>query len=179
MLELGIEGKVAVITGGSDGLGFASALRLGHEGCKLAICARREDHLQEAAKQIRQITGAEVLAHPADVTEAQDIDQFITATIEQFGGVDILVNNAGTSAAAHFEEVDDVAWQADIDLKLMAAVRFCRSAVPSMRKRGWGSDHQCNDYWWQSTSSWWFADNGDSSCGNQPDKVTGERIRTR
>jgi NAD(P)-dependent dehydrogenase (short-subunit alcohol dehydrogenase family) len=139
MLELGLNGKVAIVTGGSDVLGRATAQRLAAEGCKVAICARRADHLNAAAAAIMEATTAEVLACPADVGRAADIDALVAATVNRFGGVDILVNNAGASAAASLESVDDEAWQRDIDLKLMAAVRLCRLVVPIMRERGGGS----------------------------------------
>ena len=139
MFDLGIEGRVAIITGGSDGLGRATAARLASEGCKVAICARREDHLKQAASEIMEDTGGEVLAIPADVARAADIDALFEGTMARFGGVDIVVNNAGKSAAASLEAVDDAAWQEDIDLKIMAAVRLCRRAIPIMRERGGGA----------------------------------------
>jgi 3-oxoacyl-[acyl-carrier protein] reductase len=139
MLDLGLKGKVAIVTGGSDGLGRATALRLASEGCKVAICGRREDHLEAAAAAIAAETLGEMLACRADVSSAADIEALVSATVDRFGGVDILVNNAGTSAAASLEALDDAAWQKDIDLKLMAAVRLCRRVVPIMRERGGGS----------------------------------------
>jgi 3-oxoacyl-[acyl-carrier protein] reductase len=139
MLELGLEGKVALITGGSDGLGRAAAARLAAEGARVAICARREAHLETTAAALRERSGAEVLAVAADVSRAEDCLRFVEAAAAAFGGVDILLNNAGTSAAHGLEELDDQAWQADIDLKLMAAVRLCRAAIPIMRARGGGA----------------------------------------
>jgi len=139
MLELGLRDKVAIVTGGSEGLGRACARRLAAEGARVAICARRQAVLERTAAEIRAATGAEVLALAADVTRPADIDAFVDAVLARWGGVDILVNNAGTSAAAPFAEVDDAAWQADIDLKLMAAVRFCRRVIPVMRRRGGGA----------------------------------------
>jgi NAD(P)-dependent dehydrogenase (short-subunit alcohol dehydrogenase family) len=139
MLELGLAGKIAIVTGGSEGLGRACAERLAAEGARVAICARRADVLERAAKEIAAATGGEVLARPADVTRAADVAAVVEAVTDRFGGVDILVNNAGTSAAAGFERVDDEAWQTDIDLKLMAAVRFCRLVIPIMKTRGGGA----------------------------------------
>jgi NAD(P)-dependent dehydrogenase (short-subunit alcohol dehydrogenase family) len=104
----------------------------------VAICARRKDVLERAADGIRQATGAEVLAQPADVTRPADIEAFVAAVEARFGGVDILVNNAGTSSAAPFGDVDDATWQRDFDLKVMAAIRFCRLAIPLMKRRGGG-----------------------------------------
>ena len=138
MLDLGLNGKVAIVTGGSEGLGRACAERLAREGAGVAICARRKEILERAAEQIRHVPGAEVLAQPADVTRVDDIERFVTAVVARFGGVDILVNNAGTSAAAGFEQVDDRTWQTDLDLKLMAAIRFCRLVIPHMKRRGGG-----------------------------------------
>jgi 3-oxoacyl-[acyl-carrier protein] reductase len=138
MIELGIEGKIAIITGGSDGLGRAAAERLAAEGARVAICARRKEHLEQAAEGIRKATGGQVLARVADVSRAGDCEAFVAAVMAEWGGVDILLNNAGTSAAAAFEKVDDDAWQADLDLKLMGAVRMCRLVIPHMRQRGGG-----------------------------------------
>lgn len=139
MLQLGLEDKVAIVTGGSEGLGRATARRLAAEGARVAICARRKEVLERAATEIRAATGADVLAQAADVTRADDIRAFVDAVVVRWGGVDILLNNAGTSAAAAFEKVDDQTWQTDIDLKLMAAVRFCRLVIPLMKSRGGGA----------------------------------------
>jgi NAD(P)-dependent dehydrogenase (short-subunit alcohol dehydrogenase family) len=138
-MDLGLEGRIAIITGGSDGLGRATAERLASEGCKVVICARRQDHLRRVASDIAERTGADVLGVRADVSLAADIERLVETASGHFGGVDILINNAGQSAAAGLEEVDDAAWRADIDLKLMAAVRTCRCVVPIMRARGAGA----------------------------------------
>ncbi len=138
MLALGLEGKVAIVTGGSEGLGRACAERLAREGARVAICARRKEVLERAAAAIERETGGEVLAQPADVTRAEEVDAFVARVVARWGGVDILVNNAGTSAAAGFEQVDDRAWLADIELKLLAAIRFCRLVIPHMKRRGGG-----------------------------------------
>ena len=138
MLELGLGGKIAIVTGGSEGLGRATAERFAREGARVAICARRKDVLEQAAERIRKVSGAEVLAQPADVTVAGDVEAFVNAVVARFGGVDILVNNAGTSSAAPFLDVDDTTWQRDIDVKLIAAIRFCRLVIPLMRQRGGG-----------------------------------------
>jgi 3-oxoacyl-[acyl-carrier protein] reductase len=137
-LELELKGKVAIISGGSDGMGRAAAERLASEGVKVGICARRKDHLERAAEEIRKATGGEVLAVPADVSRAADVEAVVKAVAGRWGGVDILLNNAGTSNANAFEAVDDATWQADFDLKVMGAVRFCRLAIPHMKRRGGG-----------------------------------------
>jgi 3-oxoacyl-[acyl-carrier protein] reductase len=138
MLELGLGGKVVIITGGSEGLGRAAAERFAREGARVAICARRKDVLERAAEDIRKATSAELLPLSADVSRAADCEAVVAATVKQFGGVDVLLNNAGTSAAAPFEKVGDDAWQADFDLKVMGAIRMCRLVIPHMKQRGGG-----------------------------------------
>ena len=138
MLDLGLTGKVAIVTGGSEGLGRATAMRFAAEGCHVMICARRKDVLEQASQAIRKETGVQVLAQAADVTRPADVEAVVNATLAAHGGVDILVNNAGTSMAGAFESMDDAAWVADIDVKLMAAIRFCRLVIPLMKKRGGG-----------------------------------------
>ena len=138
MLELGLTGKVVIITGGSEGLGRATAERFAREGAHVAICARRKDVLERAAEGIRKATGGEVLAQSADVTQSADIEAFVNAVVARFDGVDVLVNNAGTSSAAPFAVVDDATWQRDFDLKVMGAIRFCRLVIPLMKQRGGG-----------------------------------------
>ncbi len=137
-MDLGLKGKVAAITGGSEGIGKATAWRLAAEGARVAICARRRDVLEAAAEEIRKATGGEILAVPADVTKPGDVDAFISATVERYGRLDILVNNAGRAAARAFMDVDDAYWQSDLDLKLFAAIRASRLAIPHMRRVGGG-----------------------------------------
>ena len=139
MFDLGLTGKTALITGGSDGLGRATAHRLAAEGARVAICGRRGDYLAEVAQTLASQTGAEVVPIQADVSKAEDCARLVEEATAAFGGLDILVNNAGASAAASLMDVDDAGWQADFDLKVMAAVRLCRAVVPQMKARGGGS----------------------------------------
>jgi len=139
MIDYGLAGKTAIVTGGSDGLGRATAALLAREGAKVVICGRRVDHLNEAAAALSKESGGVVKAVPADVAKAEDCDRLVKEAVAAFGGLDILVNNAGTSAAAALEDVSDEDWQFDFDLKVMAAVRLCRLAVPELKKRGGGS----------------------------------------
>jgi 3-oxoacyl-[acyl-carrier protein] reductase len=136
-LELGLKGKIAVVTGGSDGIGRATALRLAREGADVAVCARRQEPLEQTAAELRK-AGAQVLAVSADMSKKADIDRFIKAVIERFGRIDILVNNAGTSARGKFLEIEDAAWSADLELKVFGAIRCTRLAVPYMKKQGGG-----------------------------------------
>jgi 3-oxoacyl-[acyl-carrier protein] reductase len=137
-MDLGLLGKVAAITGGSEGIGRATAFRFCEEGVRVAICAQREGVLQTTAKEIASATGGEVLAVCADVTTAANCARFIQQTVERFGRLDILVNNAGRSSAMPFEEADDEVWQEDIEVKLYGAIRCTRLAIPHMRKQGGG-----------------------------------------
>jgi 3-oxoacyl-[acyl-carrier protein] reductase len=136
-MELGLKDKVAVVTGGTEGIGRATALRFAQEGASVAICARRQELLDKTAAELRK-TGAQVLAVSADMSKTADIDRFIKAVIERFGRIDILVNNAGTSARGKFLEIEDKAWSADLELKVFGAIRCTRLAVPHMKKQGGG-----------------------------------------
>src|SRR5262247_2282221 len=100
MLELGLKEKVAIITGGSEGLGRAAAEKLAAEGARVAICARRKEVLDQAADEIRKATGCQVLAQVADVSRAADCEGLVNAVVAQWGGVDILLNNAGGQVRA-------------------------------------------------------------------------------
>jgi 3-oxoacyl-[acyl-carrier protein] reductase len=134
---MGLKDKVAVVTGGSEGIGRATALRLAAEGAKVAVCARSKDKLDEVAAEITR-AGGSALALVADASKSADIERFIAAVAGRFGRIDILVNNAGTSARGMFLEVDDATWHADLELKLFGAIRCTRLVVPYMKKQGGG-----------------------------------------
>jgi NAD(P)-dependent dehydrogenase (short-subunit alcohol dehydrogenase family) len=136
-VELGLKGKVAVVTGGTEGIGRATALRLAQEGARVAICARRQEMLDKTAVEIKKL-GADALAVAADMSKSADVERFMKAVIGRFGRIDILVNNAGASARGKFLEVDDKTWGADLELKVFGAIRCTRLAVPYMKKQGGG-----------------------------------------
>lgn len=136
-MDLGLKGKVAVVTGGTEGIGKATALKLAQEGASVAICARRKDVLDRVAAEISR-TGAQVLALAADMSKAADIERFMKAVIDRYGRIDILVNNAGTSSRGKFLEVDDARWSEDLELKVFGAIRCSRLAIPHMKKQGGG-----------------------------------------
>jgi len=136
-MELGLKGKVAVITGSTEGIGKATAIRLAKEGAKVAICARNQDKLDRTAAEITQ-AGGDVFAVAADISKAADIEKLMAAVIARFGHIDILVNNAGTSIRGKFLEVDDQTWSRDLELKLFGAIRCSRIALPHMKKQGGG-----------------------------------------
>ena|SRR5712691_7943534 len=138
-MDLGLKGKVAIVTGGSEGIGRATAQSLGREGARVVVCARRIDVLERAAAEVAEATGAEIVPIPADMRNSTDVERLVNSAVQKFGRLDILVNNAGTSAAGDFEKVTDDAWQADLDLKLFGAIRTVRAAVPHLRAAGGGS----------------------------------------
>ncbi|HLZ69731.1 MAG TPA: SDR family oxidoreductase [Dehalococcoidia bacterium] len=137
-MELGLRDTVALVTGGSEGIGKAAAAELAREGARVAICARRADVLEAAAAEVRTAGGGDVLAVPADVRKPEELARCVETVRETFGPITRLVNNAGTSAAGPFESVGDEDWYADLDLKLMAAIRTTRLIVPQMREAGGG-----------------------------------------
>jgi len=137
-MDLGLKGRVAAITGGSEGIGRAAAFRLAEEGARVAICARRDDLLQRTAREIESATGGDVLAIQADVTVPADCERFIQGVVERFGRLDILVNNAGRCSAMLFEQATEAVWREDIEVTLMGAIRCTRLAIPHMRRQGSG-----------------------------------------
>jgi 3-oxoacyl-[acyl-carrier protein] reductase len=136
-MDLGLSGKVALITGASKGLGKAIANELAGEGAHVSICARGEEALNEAAAALRQ-HGRSVLATPADVTQTADAERVVDATIKQFGRLDILVNNAGAIWMNRSIETTDEQWQYSMEVNFYSAVRFTRAAVPHMRAQAGG-----------------------------------------
>ncbi|MGC6588558.1 SDR family NAD(P)-dependent oxidoreductase [Paenibacillus sp. Dod16] len=138
-MDLGLTGKVVLITGGSRGIGLETAVTFALEGAKVAICARDEAQLKAAADHIRQAADIETLTIAADVTKPEDCIQAVNDIVQHYGQLDILVNNAGTAAARPFELIDDEQWASDLDLKLFGAIRFARAAVPHMRESGGGA----------------------------------------
>ena len=137
-MDLGLKGKVAVVAAASQGLGRAIAEALAAEGARVAICARTAAKLEATAEEIRRKTGAEVLAAPADVTRAADVDRFVGAAVERWGTVHIAVANAGGPPAKEFSAITLEEWQAAVELNLMSAVHLARAVLPRMRAQKWG-----------------------------------------
>jgi 3-oxoacyl-[acyl-carrier protein] reductase len=135
-VDLGIGGRVALVTAASKGLGRATAVALAREGAKVAICARGAEALADAEAELARYT--EVLAVPADVTGPAEPARLVAATVERFGRLDILVANAGGPPAARALDVDDAGIEAAVNANLLTSVRLVREAVPSMRAGGWG-----------------------------------------
>ena len=137
-MDLGLKDKVAIITGGSEGIGKAAAQRMAEEGARVVIVARRPEVLKAAAEEIQQATKSTVLPVQGDVAEPATITRVVQTTLDNFGRIDILVNNAGVSMAKPFEAVSDDDWESDFSLKVWGAVRFIRAVIPEMRKVGGG-----------------------------------------
>ena len=137
-MELGLRDKVAIVTGASRGIGRAIAHGLAVEGCRLAICARGAERLEQTAGELTA-TGAEVLAVPVDATDPAALERFVNTVVERFGGVDILVNNVGGGGQERFMDTTDADWQAALDLTLWPAIRASRLVVPHMERQGGGA----------------------------------------
>ncbi len=137
-MDIRLTGRTALITGGSKGLGLASAVRMAASGANVAIVARDQATLAAAVDEVRKTALGEVEAYRCDVTSLAEIEATYAAAKARFGAVDIIMNNAGAHMSGPFESLDEARWKADIDQKLMAAVRFSRLAFPDMKARGWG-----------------------------------------
>jgi len=137
-MDLGLKDKVALVAGASQGMGRATALGFSREGAKVGICARGEGALNEAAEMIRKETGGEVLSMMADMTKAEDIQKFVSKTVEHFGRLDIVVNNAGGPPPGEFMKFTDEDWDNAFRLSFMSTMRMTRESVPHMRKVGGG-----------------------------------------
>ncbi|GGA09344.1 short-chain dehydrogenase [Paenibacillus marchantiophytorum] len=138
-MDLGLAGKVALITGGSKGIGLVTAITLASEGAHIAICARNEDDLRGAAAKIVEKTGAKVHYIQANVSSEEDCQRAVAETVERFGRLDILINNAGTFAASPFEQATHEVWTQDLDLKLFGAIHCSKAALPYLIESGKGA----------------------------------------
>ena len=137
-MDLGLEGKVALVAAASKGLGRAVAHELAAEGARLAICSRDAGTLETAARAIAAATGAEVMAQVADVSQPKAIASFVDAVLKRFGRVDVLVTNSGGPPPGRFDALDAAMWQKAAELTLFAPVEFARHVLPGMRERRWG-----------------------------------------
>ena len=137
-MDLGLQGKAALVTGSSRGIGRAIALELAREGCRVTLCARGKEALDDTAAAVRAL-GAEAAAVAADVTTDDGTRTVVDVTLAAFGRLDVLVNNVGGATGASFQETSAEEWQRAIDLNLMPAVRLSRLVVPHMRARGGGA----------------------------------------
>ncbi|HTJ98084.1 MAG TPA: SDR family oxidoreductase [Bordetella sp.] len=137
-MEISLQGRVAIVTGASKGLGLAIADRFVQCGADVLIAARNEQPLQAARDALQQRQAGRVRAIACDVSTSDGVRSLYEDAMATFGRVDIIVNNAGASAARSFTDVSDQDWQDDLDLKLFAAIRLTRLAWPQMKERQWG-----------------------------------------
>jgi NAD(P)-dependent dehydrogenase (short-subunit alcohol dehydrogenase family) len=138
-MDLGMEGFVALVTGASKGIGRATALVLGLEGCDVAITARGKDLLEETANDIARESRRAVLAVPGDMNVTEDVERVVAETIDRFGRLDIAVPCAGAAPGGRLESLSDADWESALNLKFMGYVRTCRAVIPHMKRQGGGS----------------------------------------
>ena len=136
-MDLGLTGKVAMVSGASRGLGRAMAHALADEGMHLSVCARTRDALNEAVVELSRAGSA--VGFVGDITRPEDAQKWVDETVARFGGVDVLVNNAGGARPGTLAELPESAWQAEFDLNLFAPVRLARLCAAHMERRGGGS----------------------------------------
>ncbi len=136
-MDLGLTGKVAMVSGASRGLGRAMAHALADEGMHLSVCARTRDALNEAVVELSRAGSA--IGFVGDITRPEDAQKWVDETVARFGGVDVLVNNAGGARPGTLAELPESAWQAEFDLNLFAPVRLARLCAAHMERRGGGS----------------------------------------
>ena len=137
-MDLGLSGRVAVIGGGSKGLGRACADSLALEGANLVICSRNSQELDAAAAEIRDTTGVDVLAVPGDLSQLEDIQRLIQAAVDNYGRLDILVSNSGGPPSGRATDTDEETWSRSFDMALSFFIRMGREAAPHMREQKWG-----------------------------------------
>ncbi len=137
-MDLGIAGRVAIVSGSSRGIGRAVAERLCREGANVALCARGQESLAGAQRTLEALGGGRVLAVAADLTRAGAAERVVEAAVSAWGKIDILVNNAGAARGLPFDELTEELWLENLRLKLFGYLRMARLALPHLRRNGWG-----------------------------------------
>jgi NAD(P)-dependent dehydrogenase (short-subunit alcohol dehydrogenase family) len=137
-MDLGIRDKVAIVTGGSQGIGKAIAMQLAGEGVRTVIAARDLGNLERAATEIRRATGNEILSMQTDVADLEAVQRLVAGTLATFGGIHMLINNAAGSGSGTLAEMTDEDWLRHINVKLVGYVRCARAVLPHMKKTRWG-----------------------------------------
>ncbi|ABG04816.1 short-chain dehydrogenase/reductase SDR [Rubrobacter xylanophilus DSM 9941] len=138
-MDLGLEGKVAFITGASKGIGRECARTLAEEGCTVVITARGRELLEQTAREISEATGQKVVPIAGDMSKPEDVERAVAETIDSFGRIDILITCAGSSPGGLLENLTEDQWFSSLNLKFMGYVRACRAVLPLMREQGGGS----------------------------------------
>jgi 3-oxoacyl-[acyl-carrier protein] reductase len=137
-MDFGLKGKRAIVMAASRGLGYASALGLAREGCRLVICSRDKQRIDAAADQIRKATGAEITALEADVSSATEARRLVDAAVSAYGGLEIVVHNAGGPPAGETLAMSEDQWQKAFEQNLLSFTRIVSAATPEMKKAGYG-----------------------------------------
>ncbi len=137
-MDLHLKGRVAAVAGASAGLGYASALTLAQEGCRVAICSRKVERIEKAAQSIRDQTGTEVLALAVDVSQPAGARQFIQKVVEHFGQLDIVVANSGGPPSGQFAQMTDEQWLQAVQGNLLSTVAMFHEALPTIQKSDQG-----------------------------------------
>ena len=133
-----LKGKIALVSAASKGLGKASALEIAKKGASVAICSRNEEEINEAAEEIRKITGSETWCCVSDMGTREGVDNFVSGAAKHFGGIDILVSNVGGPPRGYFDEFEDDIWISAFEVNVLSAVRLVRAALPHMKNRNYG-----------------------------------------
>jgi 3-oxoacyl-[acyl-carrier protein] reductase len=137
-MELGLNDKVVIVTGGTRGIGADIARGFAEEGARVAICARTQADLEARSTEIARATGATVIGVPVDLSRRGEPERLIEQVVSRFGRLDVLVNSAGVAPGGNIEELTDDDWERGIQLKLLGLVRCTRAAIPVMRRQGGG-----------------------------------------
>jgi 3-oxoacyl-[acyl-carrier protein] reductase len=137
-MELGLKGRGVIVAASSQGMGRAAAELFAREGAQVAMCARTQKPLQEAADQIRAETGAEIYAEPLDVTDGAAVQRFVEQVSKRFGRLDVCVTNAGGPPAKNFLSVSTEEWRKAVDLNFLSVVHLAKAAIPYMQRHRWG-----------------------------------------
>ncbi|HET9181257.1 MAG TPA: SDR family oxidoreductase [Candidatus Angelobacter sp.] len=137
-MDLGLKGRGVIVAASSEGIGRATAEAFAQEGAQVAMCARTEKTLHEAAGKIRTGTGAEVFAEPLDVTDGPAVQRFVENAAKHFGRIDVCVTNAGGPPAKSFLSVSLEEWRKAVEMNFMSVVHFARAVIPYMQRHRWG-----------------------------------------
>ncbi|MDX1521137.1 MAG: SDR family NAD(P)-dependent oxidoreductase, partial [Anaerolineae bacterium] len=137
-MKLGLNGKRALVLAASRGLGYACAKGLAEEGCRIVICSRDQESIEQAAAMLRREAGADVTGLAADVSQEAEIQALVDGCVATLGGLDIVIHNAGGPPAGPFSEISSEQWYNAFDLNLMSFTRLVQAAVPELKKSGYG-----------------------------------------
>ena len=137
-MDLGLKGRGVIVAASSEGIGKAAAEAFAREGAQVAMCARTEKTLREAAEEIRSQTGAEVYAEPLDVTDAGAVARYVEQVAKRFGRIDVCVTNAGGPPAKNFLSISTDEWRKAVDMNFMSVVYLAKAVIPYMQRHRWG-----------------------------------------